>query len=172
MPDSEFPCLDKKATQSAFGRLIGISQPSVKDHVGKILRPGESLSKWLLAYCEHIRQGAAGRGGDDQESLTKARINSENVKAANGLLDYHEKLGTLVQASEAEAILVEWASFTVREISNGHDALIHEIESKFNISIDDDLVNNIVGPSTKRIGDYAAKLGARITNSGRDVSAS
>lgn len=172
MADSEFPCLEKKATQSAFARLVGVSQQAIRKHVGKTLRPGESLAQWVKTYCEDIRQGAAGRGGDDHATLTKARIESENVKSANGLIDYHVKIGTLVQASEAEAVLVEWADFTGREMDNCIKALMHELEAKFDVSIDDNLVNKFVNPSNDRISNYAEKLGKRITDSGEGVSAS
>ena len=169
MNNSEFPCLDKKANQSSFGRLVGISQPSVKDHVGKILLSGETLGQWLLKYCEHIRMGAAGRGGNDQENLTRARIESERVKSANGLIDYQVKIGKLVQASEAEDVLVEWADFTSREMDNCIKSMVHEIETVLDKSIDDDLVNKFVNPATERISNYAEKLGKRITDSGEDI---
>ena len=172
MTDSEFPCLDKKASQSAFARLVGVSQPAIKGHVGKVLRQGESLEQWVKTYCEHLRTEAAGRGGDDQASLTRSRIHSENVKAANGLLDYQAKLGNLVQASAAEEVLVEWADYTAREIDSCVEALVHEIESKHDISIDEETVNNLVGAAIGRIGGYAAKLGQRIAPSGSDVPAS
>ncbi len=172
MVNSEFPCLDKKATQSAFARLVGVSQPAIKKHVGKTLRPGESLLQWVKTYCEDLRKGAAGRGGNDQASLTRARIESEQVKSANGLIDYHVKIGVLVQASEAESVLVEWADFTCRENDNCIKALVHELETKFEISIDDDLVNKFVNPSSARISSYAEKLGKRITVSGEDIPTS
>lgn len=172
MPDSEFPCLDKKANQSAFARLVGVSQPAIKAHVGDVLRPGENLDQWLKTYCEHLRQGAAGRGGDDAAELTRARINSENVKSGNGLLDYQVKLGNLVQAAEAEEVLVEWADYTTREIDSCVEALVHEIESKYNISIDEKTVNSFVGAAVRRIGGYAAQLGQRIAPSGGDVPTS
>jgi hypothetical protein len=68
-------------------------------------------------------------------------------------------------------VLVEWADFTVREMDNCIKSLVHEIETKFDISIDDDLVNNFVSPSNARISSYAEKLGKRITDLGEDFPA-
>ena len=57
--------LSMSLTQAAFGRLVGISQPAVSDFVKvAALGPGVSAGDMLLAYCERLREQAAGRLGE------------------------------------------------------------------------------------------------------------
>lgn len=39
----------------------------------RILADGASLADWLVAYCEHLREVAAGRGGDNGLELAAER---------------------------------------------------------------------------------------------------
>lgn len=57
--------LSMTMTQAAFGQLVGISQPAVSDFVKvAALGPGVSAGDMLLAYCERLREQAAGRLGE------------------------------------------------------------------------------------------------------------
>jgi phage terminase Nu1 subunit (DNA packaging protein) len=57
--------LDRELTQSEFGELVGISQPAVSSLVSRgILKVGRTGGGWLKAYCDHLREEAAGRAGD------------------------------------------------------------------------------------------------------------
>lgn len=166
---------NKKApTQFEIAQHLDMSERNVRDVLKNLdIDWREStLDKIRNAYIRDMREKAAGRGGEGQESLTHARIESETIKAALGRIDYNTKIGALVPASDGEDILVEWADYTVREIDNCNKALIHEIETIFSISIDADTVSKIVNPSSERIGGYATKLGSRIAKSGEVVSSS
>lgn len=69
-------------TQAEFGDLVGISRQAVGDFVRReILVDGASADEWLLAYCDHLRVIAAGRGGDKALELTaeRARLASEQA---------------------------------------------------------------------------------------------
>lgn len=66
--------LDGIVTQAEFGQLVGISQPAVSGLVQRgVVASDGTAREWLLAYCEHIRGIAAGRGGDDGAGLAAAR---------------------------------------------------------------------------------------------------
>lgn len=151
--------LDKKATQVSFAELVQISQPAVNKHVGRCLQKGQTLRVWLHAYCEQLRNEAAGRGGDDQASLTRSRIKESDAKTAMTVINYHEKIGTLIQAAEGQKVLVEWAGYAVREFENTFSVLVHEIESKHNLQIDEQKIKAITEPAMLRIGKYTEKLG-------------
>lgn len=57
--------LNDTCTQQEFGDLVGISQPAVSDLLARgVLHPGEKADIWLVDYCAHLREQAAGRGGD------------------------------------------------------------------------------------------------------------
>lgn len=83
--------LDAKVTQAEFGRLVGISQPAVSNFVSRgVLHDGDSAGAWLHAYCEHLREMAAGRvaSGDldlAAERAALARAQRERIEMANAV---------------------------------------------------------------------------------------
>jgi terminase small subunit / prophage DNA-packing protein len=74
--------VQKIVTQDAFALLVGISQPAVSDLLSRaVLRKDAPLGEWLLAYCSHLREQAAGRAstGDLQLAAERARLASEQA---------------------------------------------------------------------------------------------
>lgn len=56
--------LDRACTQGEFAGLVGITQQAVSDLQRRgVLREGVTGQSWLKAYCEHLREQAAGRAG-------------------------------------------------------------------------------------------------------------
>jgi len=155
--------LNDQATQTAFGELVGASQQAVSKHVKSgTLELGETYATWLKKYCAKIRDEAAGRGGSEQESLARAKIDEAGVKTALGRLEYNKKLGELVLASEVEIALNDWAGYSNREYKSGSEKLIQKIEGEHRIVIDREMVTEIVGATAERIQSYAEKLGEAI----------
>lgn len=84
--------LDQQATQAAFGELVGIAQPSVSTLMteGKLPSSG-TLRELLLAYCQRLRDQAAGRLGDTmgldlvQERAALAREQREGQAIKNAV---------------------------------------------------------------------------------------
>lgn len=76
--------LDQPCTQAQFGELIGVSQPAVSDMIAReVLTPGDSARRWLLAYCAHMREQAAGRGADGELAFQRselARVSRERAE--------------------------------------------------------------------------------------------
>jgi hypothetical protein len=128
-----------------------------------------SLDEIRTAYIRDLREKAAGRGGSQVEQLNNARIEESTVKAANGRLTYHEKLGTLVPAADAAQALRDWAGFANREYQSGVEKVVQHIEAEHQVVIDRDGVNRIAGSTVSRIGGYADKLGRRIAGRGAAV---
>jgi terminase small subunit / prophage DNA-packing protein len=63
-------------TQRQFGDLVGITEPAVSDLVKRgVLKANVSGHGWLLAYCQHLREHAAGRAGTLAES--RAALDNE-----------------------------------------------------------------------------------------------
>ena len=55
--------LNSIVTQRQFGEIVGISQPAVSDLLSReVIREGQTLGQWLIAYCAHLRETAASRG--------------------------------------------------------------------------------------------------------------
>lgn len=66
--------LGKSGTQAEFGRLIGVSQQAVSDMISRgVLAQGASIGDWLLAYCENLREVAAGRASTGELDLMQER---------------------------------------------------------------------------------------------------
>ncbi|MFZ6690242.1 terminase small subunit [Undibacterium sp. SXout20W] len=83
--------LSDSLTQSEFGALVGISQQAVSDLVQrKILVNGHPGNIWLIDYCAHIREQAAGRAaaGDldlASERAALAKVQRERIEMQNAI---------------------------------------------------------------------------------------
>lgn len=59
------PCLDAHISQAEFAQIIGVSEARVSQLMSDgALTRGETAASWLIAYCERLRDQAAGRLGD------------------------------------------------------------------------------------------------------------
>jgi phage terminase Nu1 subunit (DNA packaging protein) len=66
--------LTRPLTQAQFGELVGVSQQAVSEFVKvAALGPGVAGAEMLLAYCERMREMAAGRGSDGELDLVQER---------------------------------------------------------------------------------------------------
>lgn len=153
--------LNDPANQTKFSALVGISQQAVSKQVEKGALPKDgTYSEWLLMYVEHLREQAAGRGGDTQADLTRARTEEAEVKAALGRLQVQEKLGRLVDIEEARELLTNWASFANREFRSAIDRLCLDIESVHGIAISSEVKDKNVSAAIGRVKNYSEKLTA------------
>lgn len=151
--------LDERIDQSIFGQLVGVSQQAISKLIAKdVLHKDGTLKQWLSAYCSRMREEAAGRGGDDQYNLSKARAEESIIKTAKLRLEYNREIGNLIVTEDAVDAINDWCRFANREFSQGTHRLVHEIQNKYKIEIEDQLVEGITGSSTERIGDYAKKI--------------
>lgn len=66
--------LGAPVSQAVFGEMVGVSQPAVSEFLRAIGCPdGASAGHWLLAYCERLREVAAGRGYGGDLDLAQER---------------------------------------------------------------------------------------------------
>jgi phage terminase Nu1 subunit (DNA packaging protein) len=57
--------MSKPMKQADFGELVGVSQQAVSEFIkAASLGPGVSVGEMLIAYCERLREMAAGRMGE------------------------------------------------------------------------------------------------------------
>ena len=98
--------LSSPVTQAQFGDLVGISQQAVSVLMQrKILVDGASADEWLLAYCDHLRGVAAGRGGDASLELTAERARLAKEQADKIAMQNAVKRGELAPAYLLEEVL-------------------------------------------------------------------
>ena len=76
--------LETTCTQAQFGELVGISQPAVSDLLTReVIQPGAPAGAWLIDYCAHLREQAAGRGADGELAYQRselARVSRERAE--------------------------------------------------------------------------------------------
>jgi phage terminase Nu1 subunit (DNA packaging protein) len=61
-------------TQAEFGQIVGVTQQAVSDFVRvAALGPGIAAGEMLLAYCDRLREVAAGRGWSEAGGLDLAQ---------------------------------------------------------------------------------------------------
>lgn len=86
--------LSSPISQAQFAELVGVSEAKVSQLVADgIIARGDTGQQWLHAYCERLREVAAGRqseelGGLDlvQERAALARAQREGVQIKNAVL--------------------------------------------------------------------------------------
>lgn len=65
--------LDQPCTQKVFADLVGVGQPVVSELLTRgVLKARDSMRIWLIAYTAHLREQAAGRGGDGALAANRA----------------------------------------------------------------------------------------------------
>jgi len=97
--------LDMKQTD--FAALVGISQQAVSDLVKRGIIKGGSPKEWIRHYCEHLREVAAGRGSDSEDSLDLVAERARLAAAQADLKEMQvaERRRELANVSDMEWIL-------------------------------------------------------------------
>lgn len=66
--------VSKPCKQSDFAALIGVTQQTVSDMQKRnVIAAGDTLGVWLIKYCGHIREFAAGRATNGELDLATER---------------------------------------------------------------------------------------------------
>lgn len=87
------PALDQTVSQAEFAAIIGVSEARVSQLVGEgVIARGDTAHGWLVAYCERLRDQAAGRAGSEvggldlvQERAALAREQREGQAIKNAV---------------------------------------------------------------------------------------
>lgn len=74
--------LTQSCTQAMFGELVGMSQQAVSDLMSRgVIKPGDAVSCWLIKYCQHLREQAAGRMASGELDLASERARESKERA-------------------------------------------------------------------------------------------
>lgn len=127
--------LSSPMTQAQFGDLVGISQQAVSDLVRRrVLADGAAADEWLLAYCDHLREVAAGRGGDATFELAAERARLAKEQADKIAMQNAERRGELAPANLLEQVLAKAGARAGRILETIPGALRRRLP---NLSADD-----------------------------------
>lgn len=97
--------LTKKITQANFAKLVGITQPAVSSLVARgILKVGDAGDIWLLAYCSHLRETAAGRIEQEKTGLD---LDEERARLTAAQADKVEMENEVTRAQLAPVSILE-----------------------------------------------------------------
>lgn len=116
-----------------------------------------SMDEIRLAYIRDLREKAGGRGGDDQGALTRARTRQAIADADMKNLQYHRELKTLVAIDEVEPVLKNWAKNARSEVQYAIEKMIAGIQSRHNIEVEQDVIDDAINPAFRAIGRYPQK---------------
>lgn len=65
--------LSTTCTQQEFADFVGASQPAVSGLLARgVIKPGNNAAQWSRDYIDHLREQAAGRGGDGELAANRA----------------------------------------------------------------------------------------------------
>jgi phage terminase Nu1 subunit (DNA packaging protein) len=118
--------LDQPATQVAFGAMVGVTQQAVSDLQARgVIVAGQPLGVWLTAYCDHLREMAAGRDPDGQLASERTRLAREQADriAMRNAVDRRE----YAPVQLLEEVLANLA----RQVATQLDAVLPEVRRRF-----------------------------------------
>jgi len=130
--------LDQATSQQAFGSIVGISQQAVSQMLSKgVLSPGGSAGQWVLEYCLHLREAAAGRATDgsidlptERALLARAQRQGQEIKnkVAEGLYAPIESLtDVLANAAQAAVDHFEQIPASINRVCPGLDQAVRDL---------------------------------------------
>lgn len=118
--------LDQVATQAEFGELVGVTQQAISDLMARgVIAQGQPAGTWLLAYCEHLRQTAAGRDPDGQLAAERTRLAREQADRVALQNAMHRKEYVPV------VLLEEVFANVSRQVATQLDAVLPEVLRRF-----------------------------------------
>lgn len=144
--------LDEPITATAFGDLVGVTQQAISQRVKDgLLVPGQPLREWIRGYCTKLREEAAGRSGDDQQSLTRARTREAEASAELKQIQIAEKAGTLVPLAAVEPGLIAMITAARQELLALPDRLATELRALYGVEIDPSLITERIHESLQHL---------------------
>jgi len=121
----------------------------------------KTLDEIREVYILDLREKAAGRGGDDQGELTRARIRDTNASANLREIQYFESTGQLAAVEDLEPLLEAWATMGRSEFLNGINKIVADIEGAHGVVVDRVMVDGYAKAALDAVGDYPARVAQR-----------
>jgi len=130
------------ATQNEIAKHLDMSVRNLREVLNKLGMSSKenSIDEIRVAYIKHLREGAAGRGGNDQANLTQARTREAVASAHLKELQIAEKAGTLIPAEEIEPGLSALVVALRTELLTLPDKLTMAIKTLHDVDIDSALI--------------------------------
>lgn len=144
-------------TQRDVASHLDMSERNARDvlrHLG-IDWKATALDEIRVAYIRDLREKAAGRGGDDQAALTRARTREAEASAELKELQVIERGEQLAEVAEIEPKLLAMVTAAKTELLSLPDALAQELRALYGVEIDASLIE-------ERIHEALTHLASRL----------
>lgn len=142
-------------TQAVIADHLDLSQPAVSEVMSKLAIDwqAESLDQIRVRYIRHLRDLAAGRGGEAQLVLAQQRARESSLKGDMLELQIARESGLLVVASDFEQAMVAGIAAARSELLTLADKVVAEIKAIHGIDVDSDLIDTHVYAALNRLAE-------------------
>lgn len=156
-----FDCLDKKATQAGFARLVGVSKQAISARVsdGQMI-DGGTYAEWLTSYLEGLRQEAAGRS---EKQLGEIRGRKELAQAMREEYALAQEMGLVILAPDVEPALIGILKEVQSQVLQAGKKGLQSVQAEHAIQIDDSLILNPLRDALANVGSSGDQLVAALT---------
>ncbi|MEY8204172.1 MAG: hypothetical protein RPR40_03770 [Bermanella sp.] len=159
--------LDAVASQTGFAALLNVSQQTISKQYKKgVLHNGGTYREWLVQYTTHLREEAAGRGGDSQKILTEVRIEETQENIAEKRQRRLTASKELVDRESALNWIVESATGIQGFVMGAGETIIESISEKYRIELDSDDVTAPLRTALGHIASAGSELAERFCGVG------
>lgn len=165
--------LDAKAKQAEFAAVVGMSQPAVVKHLqAGVLMEGGTYREWLLAYCERLREEAAGRvQSDARERRDLAQAEESEINAALKRIQLLREKQLVLDYETERRFAMDWLNVIINEINRAVTGAVSAIESKHGIEVARDIPQSRIDAARTAIGRFAQKYGEEMLGTGASLPA-
>ncbi len=147
--------------------MVGTSRQAINKHVERgFLTSGQTYLEWLSDYCERLRQEAAGRGGDQQATLTAVRIEETQENIAEKRQRRLTASKELVDRESALNWIIESATGIQGFVMGAGETITESISEKYRIELDSDDVTAPLRTALGHIASAGSELAERFCGVG------
>lgn len=155
-------CGRQMPTQAEIAKHLDMSERNAREVLKSlgIDWTAASIDDIRIAYIRDLRDKAAGRGGDDQASLTRARTREAEASAELKLLQIKEKAGELVPLADIEPMLTAMITAARQELLTLPDKVANDLRALHGVEVDAGLIEERIHAALEHLAGGLQEDGA------------
>lgn len=155
-----FPCLDEKATQTGFAKLVGVTKQAIGRRYSEGQFPaGGSYATWLQIYLESLRVEAAGRS---EKELAAIRGRKELAQAMREEFELAKEMKMVVLVEDISPGLIGILKEIQTNIIQAGKRSMQAIQAEHQIKLHDDIVLEPLRAALRDVAGSADQLVATL----------
>lgn len=141
------------ATQLEIAAHLDLSERRVRDVLAAlgIDHQVASLDEIRVAYLRDLREKAGGRGGEDQQALTRARTMEAYASAELKILMVKEKSGQVLLVEDVEPEFLAMITAARTELLSLPDKLVGELKALYDVDVDASLIEEKIHDALRHL---------------------